>query len=369
MERIVYVDSYQGAARRVLVEDGVPVEIALDAGDDHDTVGNIYIGRVEKVLPHIGSAFVNVGLTKNAFLPLAETVGPRESDASQTDACPIRQGQDIVVQVTKSAFGEKGARLTMNLTFPGKYCVLMPTIQTIGISRHIQDPDRREALRIVAKSACPEGMGLLIRTAAGDASEDTICDEAKTLRKKWNDISSHVKARKAPALLFDSGNLTDGIERDTDAIILRQPLPALLEEKLSKSLRRKIWLHSGAYLVIDHCEAMTVIDVNSGKYISKSDMSEAVLRINREAAVEAARQIRLRDIGGIIVIDLIDMGSDEEREAVFQTFSEAIEKDRAKRHIHGFSPAGLLELTRRSIYHPFLHNRCPHCGGTGYQES
>ena len=370
MERIVYIDTWQGAMRRILVEDGIPVEMALDAGNA-DAVGNIFIGRVEKVLENIGSAFVNIGMEKNAFLPLAEIVGQK----SQADAPAAKgglsamQGQEIIVQVTKSASGDKGARLTMNTTYPGKYCVLLTAVQKAGISRHIQDPARREALETTAKSACPEGMGILIRTAAGNAPEEWIHQEAQTLCAEWNRIAARAKAQKAPALIFDAGNLLHSAARDLEAEILRQPLPPLLEEKLKKAQRRKIWLPSGAYLVIDQTEAMTVIDVNSGKYAAKAALFETMLKLNREAAEEAARQIRLRDIGGIIVIDFIDMQNETDRGAVIETFIEAMKPDRAKLHIHGFSAAGLLELTRRSVYQPLWINRCPHCLGTGTLES
>ena len=387
MERIVYIDTYQEAMRRVIVEDGVPVEMVLDAGNA-DAVGNIFVGRVDNVLENIGSAFVNIGMGKNAFLPLSEAVlqaaetggeenqwerlpGVQEQKSQESPAFAkgrIAQGQEIIVQVTKSASGDKGARLTMHTTFPGKYCVLLPTAQKFGVSRHIRDASRRETLEAVAKSVCPEGMGTLIRTAADDTPEERIRQEAQTLYTEWKQIAAHAKAQKAPAMIFDAGNLIQSTARDVDAEILRQPLPLPLEEKLKKSLRRKIWLPSGAYLVVDHTEAMTVIDVNSGKYSAKAAPPDTIRKLNREAAAEAARQIRLRDIGGIIVIDFIDMRDETDRDAVLEAFEDVMRLDRAKLHIHGFSAIGLLELTRRSVCQPLQWNRCPHCMGTGYRE-
>jgi len=356
MERIVYIEPWQEATRRVVVEDGIPVELALDAGDVFDVVGNIFIGRVEKVLTNIGALFVNIGATKNAFLPLSETY---ESEACRGGAAekkrvPFAQGQEIIVQVPKGAIGDKGARLSMNATYPGKYCVLLLTSQTVGVSRHIEDPARRQALERIVSSARPDGMGLLIRTAAAEAREEWIAEEANSLREEWNKIAAQSSAQKAPALLFDAGNLHDGAVRDLNAVVLRQPLPSALEEKLRKALRRKIWLPSGAYLVIDRTEAMTVIDVNSGKYATKGAPPETMRKVNGEAAEETARQIRLRDCGGIIIVDLIDMRDETDRDAVLEAFMRAARLDRAKLHVHGFSPAGLLEMTRRSVYRPFM---------------
>lgn len=349
MERIVYLDIFQGAKRRVLVEDGVPVEIAFE--ENQKTMGNIYIGRVMQIQSHLNSVFVDIGQRRNAFLPMSEVVCFEET-AKRLECSSIRQGQEIIVQVTKDPLGDKGAKLTMKLSFPGKYCVLLPTIQAVGVSRQIDEPIRRERLNEIAQAVCPENMGILIRTAAKDASDALIMQEASGLHAKWVQLKAHAGAQKAPTLLFSAGSLLEDSLRDLNATILEEPLPDPLEKELKTALQRKIWLKSGAYLVIDSCEALTAIDVNSGKYTAKSNATEAIVRLNCEAAAEAARQIRLRDIGGIIVIDFIDMASVAERDAVLLAFTEAMRNDRAKRHVHGFSAAGLLELTRRSVYQP-----------------
>jgi len=368
MERVIYIDHFQGAMRRVVVEDGIPVEVALDVGSTKDSVGSIVIGRVEKVMLNIGAVFVNIGMEKNGFLPLTEMIDCDATDISAAGKrSPLATGRELIVQVTKSASGDKGARLTMNATYPGKYCVLLVAAQTVGVSRHIEDTERRLHLESIAKSAQPDGMGLLIRTSAADAREEWITDEARRLHAEWNQVISRAKAQKAPAMLFNAGNLLDSAMRDLHGDIYQQPLPPSKTEKLRKALRRKIWLPSGAYLVIDHTEAMTVIDVNSGKCTTKGEFSQTMRNLNLEAAKESARQIRLRDIGGIIVIDLIDMRDDADRKAVLEAFVEATRGDRAKLHIHGFSPAGMLELTRRSVYKPFMQCRCTRCLGTGVE--
>lgn len=369
MERIAYIHTHNGVKRRVLVEDGIPVELAYEAEDHVKTLGNIYLGRVEKVLKGMESAFVEIGLPKNAFLPLLDVpqmlhgIGDTPS-YRQT----VRQGQQVLVQVTKDPIGEKGARVTMNVTLPGKLCVLLPTVQALGVSKQIQNETKREALLAIATHACPDGMGILIRTAAEHAAPEAIALEAQALAETWSLMKACADAQKAPALLFDTGNLLESAARDLSAKIILEPLPKPLDEKLVKALRRKVWLDSGAYLIIDPCEAMTVIDVNSGKYTGKRSLNDTAIRLNCEAAAEVARQIRLRDLGGIIIVDFIDMDSDEDRAAVMKVFQEAVSRDRAKRHIHGFTAAGLLEMTRRSVHQSVYEHtgmQCPYCQGTG----
>lgn len=369
MEKIAYIDTHQGVKRRVLVEDGIPVELAYEEEGTPNTLGNIYIGRVEKVLKGMDAAFVQIGQVKNAFLPLLD-IPPilQEMDAKHCKSASIAQGQDIIVQITKDAVGDKGARITMNVTFPGKLCVLLPTVQAVGVSKQIQDTLMREILLSAAKQACPEGMGLLIRTAAQSASTEEIIEEAQTLLKTWTKLIAHAYMQKAPALLVYGGNLLETAARDINAKVLLEPLPAQLNNKLSKALHRKVWMDSGAYLIIDTCEAMTVIDVNSGKYTGKKSLQDTAVKLNCEAAREVAYQIRLRDMGGIIVVDFVDMQNDQDRIMVLNVFGEALNRDRAKRHIHGFTSAGLFELTRRSIHQPngaTMGKQCPCCGGTG----
>ncbi len=354
----------------VVLEDGAPVELAFERAESRPLIGNLYAARVENVLPGMHAAFVDIGLEKNAFLPL-DDVPPAVKGlpvAQSQGKIQVRPGQEILVQVVKEPGGGKGPRVTMNPSFPGKWAVLLPTVAALGVSRHIQDPEERERLLGIAKAACPEGMGLVIRTQAEDAPAGIIAEEAAALAAQWNALAGRARARKAPALVDEAGSLWARAERDLGVAPTRGPIGAALWEKVEKLLRRKVWLDSGAFLVIDVCEAMTVIDVNSGKNAGGKTPGGLALKVNLEAAREAARQVRLRDLGGIIVIDFVDMETDAEREAVLDAFAGASEADRAKRHMHGFSAAGLLEMTRRPVYQPVreaLSAPCPHCKGTG----
>ena len=353
MERLIWLEEKNGRSRMAVLEDGIPVELVVTAPGGEPTVGNLYMGRVINVVPGMQAAFIDIGDEKNAFLPLAEAVPAGRA---------LRPGDEVLVQVQKNSAGEKGARLTMHWSFPGKYAVLMPTTDSVGVSRHIVDEEARAALM----GAADEGGGVVIRTAAQGAPIEDIRAEIQSLRAAWDALFEKAHAQKAPACVYSAGSLLDRALRDLNAPVTLGDIPPEIEAKLSRALRRKVWLDSGAYLVIDPCEAMTVIDVNSGKYTGKKKLSETLLRVNLEAAKEAARQVRLRDVGGIVVIDFADMDTDGEREAVLAAFLEALAPDRAKRHVHGFTGAGLLEMTRRSLYGPVRNTRtCPRCHGEG----
>lgn len=375
MDRKVYIDTIGMETRRLVMEDGVPVEYAVSRQDAARLTGNIYLGRVENILKGMHAAFVHIGHDKNAFLSLDDmppVLRDAENVSTSKTRIPLKQGQDLIVQVTKEPGGDKGPRVTMNPTFPGVYAVLLPTVQAIGVSRHIVNPARREALLTIGAQACPEGMGLILRTASEEAAEADIAQEVHQLHEQWQHLYEHAAATRAPALLYAEGDLTIRAERDLHAPILQGPFDASLETRLEKDLGRKVWLSSGAYLVIDRTEAMTVIDVNSGKYTGKKNLNDTLLRLNCEAAREIARQIRLRDIGGIILIDFVDMSTEADRETVLRVFMDASAQDRGKRHVHGFTGAGLLELTRRPAYQPIrdaLLSPCPCCHGEGVVSS
>ena len=370
-ERKVLLDVLGNQTRRVVLEDGVPVEFAVETHGHVRLTGNVYLGRVANLLRGMQAAFVDIGLEKNAFLSL-DDLPPIAADAAEVrvdfHAKPLRPGQEIIVQVVKEPGGDKGPRITMNPTFPGKYLVLLPTLEAVGVSRHIQTEGRREALYNLAQSICPPGMGLIIRTAAEDAPEEAIAAEAETLCGAWLALAEDARTRKAPSLLYDDGSLLSRARRDLNAEITLAPFDEAIEAKLEKALARKVWLPSGAYLVMDHTEAMTVIDVNSGKFTGKRSLGDTLLRLNIEAAKEIARLLRLRDVGGIVVIDFVDMETDEDRQAVLEALQEALSQDRAKHHVHGFTGAGLLEMTRRPVYQPVseaLLAPCPRCHGEG----
>ncbi len=368
--RSVLMDEWNGLTRMVVLEDGIPVELAFEQPDNRPLVGNVYLARVINVLNGMNAAFVDIGLEKNAFLPLNDipVVAAGFDDQVSQKKVSLRPGQEILVQVLKEPGGDKGPRVTMNPSFPGKWAVLLPTVQAIGVSRHIQTPAKREALMKIARAGCPPDMGLVIRTQAEEARDEDILTEVDILVERWNMIAGHARFRKAPDLLEEAGNLSTRAERDLGATPEIGAIDAALAAKLDKLLRRKVWLDSGAFLVVDPCEAMTVIDVNSGKNVGGKKPGSLMLRVNLEAAKEVARQVRLRDMGGIIVVDFVDMETDEDRETVLEAFRKASEGDRAKRHIHGFSPAGLLEMTRRPVYQSVQEAGacpCPHCRGTG----
>lgn len=367
--RVILFDTLGKETRMLVMENGEPVEFAIETVERERLTGNIYMGRVVKTLHGMGAAFVDIGLEKNAFLPLDDMPpAARDADVAPVAMKNLVQGQEILVQVVREPGGDKGPRVSMNPSFPGKYAVLLPTVQAVGVSRHIQDESCRSALEALGHAVRPKGMGVILRTAAGEASEDEIAADIENLCKRWNAFADTAMMRKAPVLLHREDDLTQTVARDLSGEVRRGSFEDALETKLAKLLRRKVWLDSGAYLVVDTCEAMTVIDVNSGKYTGKKNLPETILRLNCEAAREAARQIRLRDMGGIIVIDFVDMETDEDRRSVLEIFMQTLEPDRAKRHVYGFTAAGLLEITRRPVYGPVdasIRTRCSCCGGEG----
>lgn len=368
--REVWIDTLGRLTRRLVMEDGAPVELAYALAGEESLVGNLYLGRIVNILGGMHAAFVDVGLAKNAFLSLDDMPGVlRDADDVRAKKRAVKAGDAVIVQVTKQPGGDKGPRVTMNPTLPGQFVVLLPTVEAVGVSRHIADEARREALHALGKAVCPSGMGLILRTAAENAGAEEIEREAEALCASWQRLAGYAGATKAPALLHADGDLKAGALRDLGvAGVTEAPLPDAIEAKLDKALRRKVWLNSGGYLIIDHTEALTVIDVNSGKFTGKRSLADTLLKLNIEAAVEAARQIRLRDLGGILLIDFVDMAEDAHKDAVLEAFEGALGTDRAKHHVHGFTGTGLLELTRRPVYQPIekmLQSVCPCCQGDG----
>ncbi|MDR0896423.1 MAG: ribonuclease E/G [Oscillospiraceae bacterium] len=374
-ERRVLLDQIGLQTRRLVIEDGRPVEFAVEYKGSEPLVGNLYVARVEQVLRGMQAAFVDIGMGKNAFLSLDDLPSAARDlgDAPRVRrAAPLKPGQEIIVQVVKEPGGSKGPRVTMNPSFPGKYAVLLPTVEAVGVSRRIEDPAMREGLLLATRAACPAGMGLIARTLAAEATPELLAEEAFSLQSAWQALSQAARTRKAPALLWDEAGLVARTERDFGMSGQWGAWDDALETALRRDLRRQVWLPCGGFLVFDRCEAMTVIDVNSGKFVGKKQVEDTMLRLNREAAVEIARQIRLRDIGGIIVVDFVDMKSEENRQSVFDAFAQAMAGDRAKHHLHGFTAAGLCELTRRSVYRSVqsaLQMPCPACEGTGFVQT
>jgi ribonuclease E len=369
-------------------------------------VGNVYLGRVQNVLPGMEAAFVDVGRGRNAVLYAGEVNWSAEDleGAPQRIEHVLKSGQSVLVQVTKDPIGGKGARLTAQISMPGRYLVLAPNSNVTGISRRLPDDERRR-LKTIYKKIKPDEHGLIVRTAAEGASEEALDADLGRLLEEWNAIEKRAKKAKAPSTLYEEPELTVRVVRDlftdeeyrelaTDSprvyeIVtdyLRQADPDLLAkvrlhdgrlpvfeefhvvEQIHKGLDRKVWLPSGGYLVIDRTEALTVIDVNTGKSVGKTNLEETVVNTNLEAASEVARQLRLRDIGGMIVIDFIDMLLEQNKKKVIDGVKEALAQDKSRSQVFDISPLGLLEVTRKRVSGGLLESfseTCPTCEGRG----
>lgn len=404
----ILLEANDGELHAALLEGGRLVQYFVDRPERRRTVGNIYKGRVQDVLPGMEAAFVNVGLERTAYLygiAAARTPAGGDRHADERDA-KLRSGDELLVQVAKEAIGDKGARLTRELNLPGRYLVLAPGVPGhISLSRRLTDPDERARLQQIAAAVCPPDAGLIVRTAAAGASEHELRADAEWLAALWQRLQADAAKAKAPALLYSDDDLLLRLVRDyftasvtefavagvslhRQAAGLAQALAPSLADRVKlwtgpvgglmadagvtaqvdKALRRRVWLESGGYLVIDQTEALTVIDVNSGKFTGKTDLAATALRLNVEAAREAARQLRLRDIGGIVLIDFLDMAAKEDQAAVVAALEEATTGDRNRVTVLGFTRLGLLELTRRkqgATLADLLMERCQRCGGHG----
>lgn len=366
-EILANVDPFE--VRVAVLEDDVLTGILIERGEP--LAGNIYKGRVASVLPGMEAAFVDIGLGRNAFLHVADIrshqIAPlRGQDGEEELEDPIgrgsiaerlRVGQEIVVQVTKEPRGTKGARATTYVALPAHYLVLMPTVTGVGVSRRIENDQERKRLRAIADRLRPEGMGLIVRTAAEGMDERDLADDVRFLLQLWTKVTERARASRAPALLYQDLGLIRRVVRDLftgevsrfivdsrrefelirdlvgsfapdlrERIQLyegRQPIFEAygVEREIERALHRKVWLKSGGYIVFDRTEAATVIDVNTGKYVGKTDLASTIFKTNLEAVDEIVRQIRLRDIGGIILIDFIDMDNEKHRRRVLGRFT------------------------------------------------
>ena len=369
-------------------------------------VGNVYLGRVQNVLPGMEAAFIDVGKGRNAVLYAGEVnYSPEDLEgAAPRIEHVLKSGNSVLVQVTKDPIGGKGARLTAQISMPGRYLVLVPNSDITGISRRLPDEERKR-LKQILRTIRPEGHGVIIRTAAEDADEEALAADLARLLEEWKTIEKKAKRAKAPAMLYEEPELTVRSVRDlftdeefrelvTDSprvyelvtqylagiapdllpkVRLHQDkLPVFEEfhvvEQIHKGLDRKVWLPSGGYIVIDRTEAMTVIDVNTGKSVGKTNLEETVVNTNVEAAREVARQLRLRDIGGMIIIDFIDMLLEQNKQKVVDALREEMAKDKTRSQIFDISPLGLLEVTRKRVSGGLLESfseTCPTCEGRG----
>ncbi|MFQ5525296.1 MAG: ribonuclease E/G [Thermoanaerobaculia bacterium] len=414
------VENDRHQTRVAVLEDGRLTEIHLERKKNRSVVGNVFKGKVSRILPGMQAAFVDIGLARDAFLfagDVREAISaiddlsdadPQTKDFPPVNVPPVEEvltsGQELIVQVVKAPLPNKGARITTEITLPGRYLVFVPTVASNGISRRLQDTEERERLRAVLEELEVADGGLIVRTAGeGKGREDFELD-LSVLRSRWNEIQERGHAASAPSLLHDEEGLAlrfvrdrftaeirevlvDGTEAYEEIVsFIRRLAPHLagrvrlwkeegtlfeelgIEREIDAALRSKVWLRSGGYIVINPTEALVAIDVNTGRFVGRKDLESTVLQTNLEAVEEIVRQIRLRDLSGIIVIDLIDMTESENRETVFAALQRELKKDRAKHQVLSLSEFGLVEITRkrsRENLSRLLTRPCPTCEGSG----
>jgi ribonuclease G len=429
MYKKIVINVADHETRLALLEDGNIAELFIEQGDASDIAGNIYKGKVQRVLPGMQAAFVDIGLRQAAFIYVSDVIGGNYSpiedflnnDSSEEDIPNISyissirrdrhieelitEGQEMMVQAAKAPLGSKGARLTTHISLPGRFLVLMPASDHIGISRRIEDDKERNRLKTTVESIRENNFGYIVRTAAEGIQEEKLKYEMGFLNNLWESIQQKYKTAPAPFLLHKEVAISLRAVRDLllheaekliidsrsgyESILkfLDEFMPSLkdsvefyeglepifdsfnLEADISRALKKKVWLKSGGYIVIEHTEALVAIDVNTGRYVGKYNLEETILKTNLEAVKEIAYQIRLRDIGGIIIIDFIDMEKKSNQEKVFNVLKEALKKDRSKTHVLPISDLGLIQMTRKRIRKPLtriLCEPCFYCDGEGY---
>ena len=440
MYKQIVINVADHETRVALLEDGTIAELFIERKDGADSAGNIYKGRVQRVLPGMQAAFVDIGLSQAAFIYVDDVIGERIEDVEryfnekrkQEESEPddievhadegetnrneaiftkqnieglITEGQEMLVQVAKSPMETKGARITSHVSLPGRFLVLMPTSDHIGISRRIEDPVERDRLKEIVSSLRTEQLGYIVRTAAEGVRQEKMAYEMGFLKNLWEGIKDKYNSMPPRSLLHKELSVSLRAVRDlliqeaekliidskagyeTILSFLETFMPSLkdsvelyegrepifdaynLEGDISRALKRKVWLKSGGYIVIEHTEALVAIDVNTGRYVGKHNLEETITKTNLEAVKEIAYQIRLRDIGGIIIIDFIDMEKKSNQEKVFNSLQEALKKDRSKTNVLPMSEMGLIQMTRKRIRKPLtrlLCEPCFYCEGEGY---
>jgi ribonuclease G len=407
--------------RIAFLENGVLVEFFMERKHDTGMVGNIYKGKVVRIVPGMDAAFVDIGLEKSAFLYVGDVILDRmmyeefdnlvefnERIENERIEGVLEDGQELIVQVAREPIGQKGARVTSKITLPGKLLVLMPNTEHIGVSRRIEQEEERKKLAALLKEISPRGFGLIARTASEGKTREELEGDIGFLQRIWESIQEKAKNVRAPAILYQDLGLVFRVIRDLhshnlkrividDAYTftkvkeyLKDYLPEEgcevthfdekdpvfeafgIEIEIAKLAQKKIWLKSGGYIVFDYTEALTVIDVNTGRYLGKKDLEDTILRTNLEAVKEIAYQIRLRNIGGIVIVDFIDMERKESREMVFQALVDTLKKDRIKTFAYPISEIGLVQITRKRTRNNIVNvltEVCPHCEGSGYVTS
>jgi ribonuclease G len=418
--------------RVALVEDGLLGEILIERKQERGIAGNIYKGRVERVLPGMQAAFVNIGLDKSAYLHVSDVrgtpddlkrlvaVGESPGSANDDDDEPeapsggariedlLKEGQEIAVQVTKEPISTKGARGTRYISLPGRHLVFMPTVEHVGISRRISSDKERRRLREIIDQMRPPGTGFIVRTVAENVPEKDLKADMDFLIKLWNNVVERTAVARCPSLIYNDLDLLlrtvrDMFTPDVDKLIIdsrpeydriKKFIHAFMpdfagqielytgsepifdgfgiEIEIDRALERKVWLKSGGYLIVDEMEALTAIDVNTGRFVGKRNLEDTITQTNLEAAREVAEQLRVRSIGGMIVVDFIDMDRSSNRNKVMRSFNDFLRRDRAKAAVTRISELGLIEMTRKRTRDSLLHHLtepCEHCEGKGYTKS
>jgi len=436
MTKEIMINSSTTQTRVAITEDGNLADFFVDYPENRRTVGDIYLGRVARVLPGIKAAFIDIGMKHDAFLhfsdigentkQLQEMLGDEDSDVDEdeddelTHARPgasqqtarepafqttkLQKGQEILVQITKEPVNNKGVRVSSSVSLAGRFCVLLPFDGKVGVSKKIYDQRERRRLRNIARSILPPKYGLIIRTVAKNQNEESLKEDLKNLVKTWQEIETSAKSESPHSLVYQDLNTTSSVIRDlftpdiskvfvdnkklykqirsyiqlihpelSDKIELFKSRSSIfstfkIEEQIKSLMGRKVPLPSGGYIIIDHTEAMVVIDVNSGRYAKNKEQELNSLRTDVEAAREISRQLRLRDIGGIIVVDFIDLEEERNRKKVFDELRKEFRKDRAKVSVLPMSDFGLVQITRQRIRQNIMQTMkeiCPYCLGTG----
>jgi ribonuclease G len=449
----ILINAAPWESRVAVLEDTTLVELHIERLHERGIAGNIYKGKVVRVLPGMQAAFLDIGLEKAAFLHVSDLASPEELPPAESpdaepveavdaidlaevvetadpevaadpdaepngDALPPRRapqdlrpieerltkGDELLVQVSKEPMGTKGARVTAHISLPGRYLVHMPGTRHIGISRRIEDAAERDRLREIVEAERPDEGGLIVRTACEGASKRDIHDDVRFLTRLWARVQKMADTAAAPALIHQDLDLVlrtvrDLFTSDVDRLtvdrgedharvadFVQGMMPRLanrvhhyqgatplfdqhgVEAKIARALERRVWLKSGGYLIFDQTESLTTVDVNTGRYVGKKDQEETVLRTNMEAAKQVVQQLRVRNIGGIIVIDFIDMEKAANRKKVFDALQEAVRKDKARSNVLRISELGLVQMTRkrtRESLGQLLNSPCPHCDGFG----
>ncbi|WP_305044669.1 Rne/Rng family ribonuclease [Geoalkalibacter sp.] len=431
MAKELVINTTSQETRVALLENGHIAELYIERSRERGIVGNIYKGRVIRVLPGMQAAFVDIGLEKAAFLYVADVFdeveavekfidggshGPpgagEEAEVEARVLPPIedllKEGQEILVQVAKEPLGTKGARITSHISLPGRNLVYMPTVDHVGISRRIESEEEKDRLRAIVEGIRPAGSGFIVRTAAEGKSEEDLRLDMEFLLNLWQDVTRRKEGRGAPSLIHSELDVICKVVRDILTEDVRRIvvdsrdeyakierfigtfMPKLkysmelyeddepifdafgLEVEIARALGRKVWLKSGGYIIIEQTEALTAIDVNTGRFVGKHNLEDTILKTNLEAVREIAFQLRLRNIGGLIIIDFIDMEKEPHREKVHQALLEALKNDKSKSNILKISELGLVEMTRQRVRESIgrtLCESCPYCEGKGYVKS